>query len=136
MAHSDRQKIDTSRSSVPLNSGAFGALDALQGQLPAAAEAPPSPPAKSAVEKPKRGRLILRREKKDRGGKTVVVVSGFAEIPGMHAAAIGDLARQLRQKLGCGGSFDRQQIVLQGDQPAKVCALLEEIGYRVDGVRC
>jgi len=78
---------------------------------------------------------VLRRETKDRGGKVVVVVSGFAELPGSSAVMIADLARDLKGKLGCGGSFDRQEIVLQGDRCADVCALLEGLGFRVDGVR-
>jgi translation initiation factor 1 (eIF-1/SUI1) len=41
----------------------------------------------------------------------------------------------LKGKLGCGGSFDRQEIVLQGDRCAAVNALLEELGFRVDGVK-
>jgi translation initiation factor 1 len=79
--------------------------------------------------------LVLRREKKDRGGKVVVVVSGFAELPGANAVMIGNLAKELKGKLGCGGSFDRQEIVLQGDRAAAVCAVLEELGFRVDGVK-
>jgi translation initiation factor 1 (eIF-1/SUI1) len=48
---------------------------------------------------------------------------------------IADLARNLKGRLGCGGSFDRREIVLQGDRCAEVCAALEALGFRVDGVR-
>ncbi len=48
---------------------------------------------------------------------------------------IANLAKELKGKLGCGGSFDRREIVLQGDRCAAVCALLEELGFRVDGVK-
>ena len=48
---------------------------------------------------------------------------------------IADLAKDLKGKLGCGGSFDRREIVLQGDRPAEVCGALEKMGFRVDGVR-
>ena len=64
-----------------------------------------------------------------------MVVSGFAELPGANSVMIADLARELKGKLGCGGSFDRQEIVLQGDRCAAVNALLEELGFRVDGVK-
>ena len=77
----------------------------------------------------------MRREKKDRGGKVVVVISGFAELPGANSVMIGDLAKELKGKLGCGGSFDRQEIILQGDRAAAVNALLVELGFRVDGVK-
>ena len=77
----------------------------------------------------------MRRETKERGGKVVVIVSGFAELPGANSVMIANLAKELKGKLGCGGSFDRQEIVLQGDRCAAVNALLEELGFRVDGVK-
>jgi translation initiation factor 1 len=148
------KKVDVSRSAAPLQHNPFamlGELDALKNLAPApeSEKARPAggeridgqgpPPQKSKAPKPviprnSRGRLILRRETKDRGGKVVVVVHGFAELPGANAVMIGDLAKELKGKLGCGGSFDRQEIVLQGDRCAAVCALLEELGFRVDGV--
>jgi len=138
-----RKKVKTSRLAAPLQSNPFallGELDALKNLAAGPPEEPvadkpskpgsdPSPPKK------KRGRLVLRREKKDRGGKVVVVVSGFAEVPGANAVMIADLARELKGKLGCGGSFDRQEIVLQGDRCAAVSALLEQLGFTVAGVR-
>jgi translation initiation factor 1 len=99
---------------------------------PAAPEQKPK--AGAAAPKKSRGRLVLRRETKERGGKVVVVISGLAELPGASAVMIGNLARELKAKLGCGGSFDRQEIVLQGDRCAAVCALLEERGFSVGGV--
>ena len=143
-----RKKVDVApRPSTPLQSNPFamlGEVDALKN-LPTppepekprpVAEAPrPAKPPKPVIPPGSRGRLILRREKKDRGGKTVVVVYGFTELPGANAVMIGDLAKELKGKLGVGGSFDRQEIVLQGDRPAAVCALLEELGFRVDGVK-
>jgi translation initiation factor 1 len=142
-----RRKVDVARPAVPLQSNPFavlGELDALKN-LPAPAPAEPKATPtdgglKPTLQEPKaptrsRGRLILRREKKDRGGKVVVVVYGFAELPGANAVMIADLARRLKGKLGCGGSFDRQEIVLQGDRAAEVCAALEAEGYRVDGVK-
>lgn len=151
MSRPKEKKVDVSRSSAPLQTNPFamlGELDALKN-LPApepeVKAAPPTngdhrpvqkeKPAKPIIPKGSRGRLVLRREKKDRGGKVVVVISGFAEMPGANSVMIGDLAKELKGKLGCGGSFDRQEIVLQGDRCAAVCALLEELGFRVDGVR-
>lgn len=141
------KKVDVSRPAAPLQHNPFamlGELDALKNLAPApepekpqrapepvkAAKAP-----KPSIPKNSRGRLILRRETKDRGGKVVVVVSGFAELPGANSVMIANLAKELKGKLGCGGSFDRQEIVLQGDRAAAVNALLEELGFRVDGVK-
>jgi translation initiation factor 1 len=142
-----RQKVDVSRPAAPLQFNPFAQLDGLDAlkNLPAAPEpekpgpiskpAKPAKPPKPVIPPNSRGRLILRKEKKDRGGKVVVVVYGFTELPGANAVMIGDLARELKGKLGVGGSFDRQEIVLQGDRCADVCALLETLGFRVDGVR-
>ena len=147
------KKVQVSRPAVPLQNAfaGLGELDALKN-LPVP-EPPPKveldrPPAeektprsfhakspKPAIPKNSRGRLILRRETKDRGGKVVVVVSGFSELPGANAVMIGNLAKDLKGKLGCGGSFDRSEIVLQGDRAAAVNAVLEELGFRVDGVK-
>jgi translation initiation factor 1 len=133
------KKVEVSRPAAPLQSNPFamlGELDALKNLAPGPEpEKPPAPAVAAAAPRKKRGRLVLRREKKDRGGKVVVVVSGFAEVPGASAVMIAELAKELKGKLGCGGSFDRQEIVLQGDRCAAVCALLEEIGFTVAGVR-
>ena len=142
-----RKKVEVSRPATPLQHNPFamlGELDALKSlpkppepevEKPAPEPSRPAKPAKPVHAKNSRGRLILRREKKDRGGKVVVVISGFTELPGANAVMIGNLAKELKGKLGCGGSFDRQEIVLQGDRAAAVNALLEELGFRVDGVK-
>ena len=134
-----RKKVDVARPAAPLQANPFallGEVDALKNLAPVPEPAPSfSPKAALATPKKSRGRLILRRETKDRGGKVVVVVYGFADVPGASAVMIADMARELKGKLGCGGSFDRQEIVLQGDRCADVCKLLEELGFRVDGVR-
>jgi translation initiation factor 1 (eIF-1/SUI1) len=64
-----------------------------------------------------------------------VVIGGFTEgVPGANAVMIADLAKELKGKLGCGGTFDRQEIVLQGDRAAAVAGLLEQLGFHVRGV--
>jgi translation initiation factor 1 len=143
------KKVDVSRPAAPLQHNPFavlGELDALKNLAPAPEPEPDQPPRETKPAKPaktpkpsipknSRGRLVLRRETKDRGGKVVVVISGFAELPGANSVMIANLAKELKGKLGCGGSFDRQEIVLQGDRCAAVNALLEELGFRVDGVK-
>jgi translation initiation factor 1 len=139
MSRDSRKKIDVGAKPAPALQNPFAALagiEALQNLPPA-----PEPVKPAAPEKPQppprknRGRLILRRETKERGGKTVVVISGFAEgVPGASAVLIADLAKELKGKLGCGGTFDRQEITLQGDRAAQVAQLLEQIGFAVRGV--
>jgi translation initiation factor 1 (eIF-1/SUI1) len=104
-------------------------------QAPAAEAGPATAGERSS--KP-RGRLVLRREKKRRGGKTVVVVAGLRADAHLAESEIEALAQHLKQQLGCGGSVERvagdSELVLQGDQPARVAELLRERGFRVDGV--
>ena len=98
-----RKKVDVSRSAAPLQFNPFAQLDGLDAlknlapapepepkkATPVAESARPPKPAKPVIPKNSRGRLILRKEKKDRGGKVVVVVYGFAELPGANAVMIG-----------------------------------------------
>lgn len=81
------------------------------------------------------GRLILRRETKHRGGKSVVIISGLETA---RTGAADALALELKSQLGCGGTVEAgakgPEIVLQGDRPARVAELLRVRGFRVDGV--
>ena len=99
----------------------------------AAAPAPtPAAPTKTAA------RLVLRREKKGRGGKTVVIVAGLRAQAHLPESEIEKITQHLKQQLGCGGAVERvagdTEIVLQGDQPARVAELLTARGFRVAGV--
>jgi translation initiation factor 1 len=81
----------------------------------------------------KPGRVVLRRLTAQRGGKTVLFVDGFG---GQHDdAAIEALGRRLRAQLGCGGTCRDRALEIQGDQPARLRALLEAEGFQVAGER-
>jgi len=80
----------------------------------------------------KMGRVVLRREKAHRGGKTVIVIDDFATNIG-HAY-IEDLAGRLKGACGCGGTKKERSIEIQGDQPGRIRELLEKEGFRVAGV--
>ncbi len=122
------------RPRVPLNpaqpglNAAFGSLD-LQN-LPAGPEKPP--PGSSSPAASRAGRVVLRREKSGRGGKTVIVIDDFA--PHHTAPALEALAGRLRAACGCGGTLKGRAIEIQGDQPARIRTLLEQEGFRVAGV--
>jgi translation initiation factor 1 len=134
-----KSRIDVSAAGPSLTQNPFAKL-ALTGVAPlsASAESAAAPVAKApAVEKTRsRGRLLLRRETKHRGGKTVVVISGFAALRDASAATIGDVEKRLKQRLGCGGSIDleKQEVLIQGDRPEDIAALLKELGFDVAGV--
>jgi translation initiation factor 1 len=82
----------------------------------------------------RRGRVVLARETKHRGGKAVVIIRGLAQLPTWDDAAIEQLAKELKRSLGCGGTAVEGEIVIQGDRPAQVAEWLRAQGFRVDGV--
>jgi translation initiation factor 1 len=92
--------------------------------------APSAPPPSAA----RRGRLVLARETKHRGGRAVVIVRGLAQLPAWDAAATEQLAKELKRTLGCGGTVEAGEIIVQGDRPAQVAEWLRAQGFRVDGV--
>lgn len=108
----------------------------LEPSPPSAADGPVAPPAPARPAL--RGRLVLRRETKRRGGKAVIVVAGFAPESELPAATLEALASELKQTLGCGGSVDHskepRELVLQGDRPARVAEWLRAKGFKVGGV--
>jgi translation initiation factor 1 len=123
----------TTPTAVPAGGNA-PSVDPTASAQPAVAREQPAPEQRARS----RGRLVLRREKKGRGGKTVVVVAGLRADARLPETEIAELAQLLKQQLGCGGSVERVPsdtvIVVQGDQPARVAELLRAQGFRVDGV--
>jgi translation initiation factor 1 len=92
----------------------------------------PAPGAPTLPRPSKYGRVVLRREKAHRGGKTVIVVHEFA--PNIGHAYIEALAGKLKSACACGGTKRDRTIEIQGDQPARIRALLEQEGFQVAGV--
>jgi translation initiation factor 1 len=129
-----KPKVEGGEPAAALKHNPFAALALDRAALPVAEPTPAvAPPAPKAAKS--RGRLVLRRETKHRGGKAVIIVRGLA---GLADAEVESMAKQLKQKLGCGGTVERAEgepeLVLQGDQPAKVAEWLRAQGFRVDGV--
>jgi translation initiation factor 1 (eIF-1/SUI1) len=140
VGNKDHKKIDTSAGSNKLAHNPFASLKG-RIELPDAPEkAPPAPELKEqpATKKKALGRLVQRRETKHRGGKAVIVVTGFGALAGFGRAAVEEIAKELKGKLGCGGTVEDAEtgleIVIQGDQAKKVAELLRARGFRVDGV--
>ena len=57
------------------------------------------------------GTIVLSRERKGHGGKTVTLISGLT----LPAPRMDILARALRKGLGCGATVEQGKIMLQGD---------------------
>ena len=74
-----------------------------------------------------RGRVDIRRETGNRGGKTVTVVSGFV---GIGLSEKEQLAKKMRAACGCGGTVKDGQIEIQGDQREKIAAILSDAGFQ------
>lgn len=103
--------------------GAFAALAPLRGTLP---EGPAPQNVDEVRESPFGGKILITRERKGRGGKTVTLVRGI----GLEGEALETLGRDMRQGLGTGGGLEGDAIVLHGDQSSRVQLWLAERGAR------
>lgn len=123
----DHGKIST-EGGQNLGQNPFGALTS--AGLPSGPAAPPpaagSARAKAGPEK-NRGRVDVRRETGNRGGKTVTVVTGFV---GIGLPEKEQLAKKMRAACGCGGTVKDGQIEIQGDQRETVAKILTAAGFR------
>ncbi len=70
-------------------------------------------------------RLIVGIDRRNRGGKTVTLVTGFVGT----AEDLSELGRALKVKCGVGGSAKDGEITVQGDLREKVVNLLHSMGY-------
>ena len=77
-------------------------------------------------QKPKtKGGIIVRKEKKGRGGKVVTLVEGLNKT----LAEMNDLCKKLKQHCGSGGSVKDFAIIIQGDNVQKITKYLNASGY-------
>ncbi|WP_455108482.1 translation initiation factor [Porphyromonas sp.] len=74
---------------------------------------------------PARQELRISLSKKQRGGKEVTLITGFVG----REEDLAELGRLLRQRCGVGGSAKDGEILIQGDQRAKLRSLLPSLGY-------
>lgn len=127
-----RKKIDISAFAEPLVQNPFAAIpteglpEGIVTPVPEVELTEPSTPTR-------RGRVVLRREKSGRSGKTVTVLTDFDEK--IQDDELEDLARRLRKACGCGGAVKEREIEIQGEPLARLWELLQAEGFRVAGVR-
>lgn len=131
MAKRKKREAVSTTSSEPLNNpfaGLAGLRDQLASSSPIESE---SSVGVAQVGVDDRGRVIgpkvvVSREKKGRGGKTVTRVSGL----GLAGPAVKDLAKSLQRALGCGATVDGEDVLLQGAQGERVQAELRARGAK------
>ena len=75
--------------------------------------------------KPAEQRLLIQLDKKQRGGKTVTLITGFSGT----ASDLELLAKNLRNLCGTGGSAKGGEAIVQGDQRDKVLQWLIKNGF-------
>jgi len=71
-------------------------------------------------------KLRIRLETKQRAGKKATVIHGFV-------GSLNDLetlAKQLKTKMGVGGTVKDGEVIIQGDYASKVKDLLISLGYK------
>ena len=83
-------------------------------------------PVNSSAAEPswKSQRIILQREKKGRGGKTVIRVKGV----NLSVTELKTLLKLLKSDLGCGGTLDSGELLILGDVSDRLARWFEKQG--------
>jgi translation initiation factor 1 len=71
-------------------------------------------------------RVYVRLERKGRGGKSVTLIEGLQ----MSAKDREALLKQLKTRLGTGGSLKNDVLEIQGDHSETIIVLLNEMGHK------
>lgn len=103
------------------------ALSSLRGELPEGENNEQQTSTEAGTKEKKRGKLHIVIERKGRKGKTATIIEGFEETD----AEIEEIARELKQKIGTGGSARGGEILLQGDWRERATELLKAKGYKI-----
>jgi translation initiation factor 1 len=121
---------------IPINGGQsfsqnpFAELKS-DGLPPAPGDATPelmdNSTAESTAPRKNRGRIDIVRQTAGRGGKAVIVISGFV---GIGLIEKEQLARAMQKACGTGGTVKDGRIEIQGDKREVVARILTNAGFR------
>jgi translation initiation factor 1 len=76
---------------------------------------------------PRQQTVYLHHDSKGRGGKTVTVIKKLV----LSEEHMKDLAKQLKQICGSGGTVKDSMIEIQGEHRDKIAEALKQMGYKV-----
>lgn len=79
---------------------------------------------------PSKQNLKVQRDKKQRKGKTVTLITGFIG----KEDDLKELGKELKSKCGVGGSVKDGEIIIQGDFVDRVMEILVNKGFKVKKV--
>jgi len=96
--------------------GLLGSLGLTASATPAEAPAPAASGPRDAA------KVVVRKERKGRGGKTVTVIAGLGD-PKARAKALGKV-------LGTGARVEGDTVVVQGELVERVATWLEQQGVK------
>lgn len=98
-------------------------LENLRAELPEGGEIPLPEAGSDPGVRPGKLRVLLDR--KGRKGKEATIVEGFT----LPDDEVSQIASQIKQKLGVGGSARGGEILIQGDKRQPVAEQLRAMGY-------
>ena len=126
MAKKDkRKKLTGNEDAQGFGHNPFAA--ALGLDAPEPQDKPDSPAQDEAFDWSTVNKVVLRRERKGRGGKTVTLVQGIEDVP---SQALDDLKAKIKKSLSVGVSAEPGQLVVQGDQGSRLKPIIEDLGVR------
>lgn len=90
------------------------------------ASLPEEPQEEAPATRFRKQRFVVSIDRRRRAGKQVTLVTGFTG----EEAELEALGRELKARLGVGGSVKDGEILIQGDLRDKVVRLLTEMGHQ------